>query len=134
MKGLWGKFKYRLSLSYGADSLNRFLLIISLLFMVINLFTRLLTVWCIAVAFYIYYLFRFFSKNYTARRKELAVYNGIKWRIKQKWSVFRRKWSERRTHKYFKCRRCSATLRVPKGKGSITVTCPKCREKMDKKT
>ena len=30
-------------------------------------------------------------------------------------------------YKYFKCKSCGAKLRVPKHKGKITITCPKCR-------
>ena len=30
-------------------------------------------------------------------------------------------------YKYFKCKTCGAKLRVPKHKGKITITCPKCR-------
>jgi len=134
MKNLWYKLKQRISVSYGDDSLNRFLLLTSLVFMILNLFLGFYPLWAMAVLLYVWYFFRFFSKNYTSRRRELAAYNGIKWRIKQKWGLLRRKFSERKTHKYFKCRRCSATLRVPKGKGSITGTCPKCGEKANKKT
>ena len=38
----------------------------------------------------------------------------------------------RKTHLYFKCNNCKANLRVPKGKGKIEVTCPKCKFKMIK--
>ena len=41
---------------------------------------------------------------------------------------------ERETHKYFKCKKCKAVLRVPKGRGKIEITCPKCRAKVIKKT
>lgn len=37
-------------------------------------------------------------------------------------------------HKYFKCPKCKARLRVPKGRGRITVTCPRCGNKFDKKS
>lgn len=134
MKKLWYSFKRRLSLSYGQDGLGRFLIITSLVFMVLNMFFGLFTLWITALLLYGWYFFRFFSKNFPARQRELALYNGIKYKLKSKLSFYRRKWRERKTHKHFKCRRCSANLRVPKGKGKITVTCPKCGEKIDKKT
>ena len=37
-------------------------------------------------------------------------------------------------HKYFSCPRCRQPVRVPKGKGKISITCPKCSEKFIKKT
>ena len=39
-----------------------------------------------------------------------------------------------RSHKYFRCPRCRQQTRVPKGKGKIAITCPKCKEKFIRKT
>ena len=39
-----------------------------------------------------------------------------------------------REHRYFDCPKCHQTVRVPKGKGKIAISCPKCREKFVKKT
>ena len=39
-----------------------------------------------------------------------------------------------RKHRYFTCPRCHQTVRVPRGKGKIAITCPKCKEKFTKKT
>ena len=37
-------------------------------------------------------------------------------------------------HKYFLCPNCKQTVRVPRGRGQITITCPKCKQKFDKKS
>ena len=39
-----------------------------------------------------------------------------------------------RKHKYFSCPKCRQSVRVPRGKGKIAITCPKCKEKFIKKT
>ena len=39
-----------------------------------------------------------------------------------------------RQHRYYTCPRCRQTIRVPRGKGKIAITCPKCKEKFIKKT
>ena len=39
-----------------------------------------------------------------------------------------------RQHRYFACPKCRQTVRVPRGKGKISITCPKCREKFIRKT
>ena len=37
-------------------------------------------------------------------------------------------------HRYYNCPRCHQQVRVPKGKGKISIPCPKCREKFIKTT
>ena len=39
-----------------------------------------------------------------------------------------------RRNRYFLCPRCRQTVRVPRGKGRILITCPKCKEKFQRKT
>lgn len=43
-------------------------------------------------------------------------------------------WDERKTTKFLKCPNCGQILSVPKGKGKIRVTCPKCRTKVETKS
>ena len=40
-------------------------------------------------------------------------------------------WKGRKTTAYLKCPNCGTVSRVPKGKGKIRVTCPKCHAKME---
>ena len=39
-----------------------------------------------------------------------------------------------RQHRYYDCPKCRQVVRVPRGKGKIAITCPKCREKFVRKT
>ena len=39
-----------------------------------------------------------------------------------------------REHRYFDCPKCRQMVRVPRGKGKISITCPRCKEKFVKKT
>lgn len=39
----------------------------------------------------------------------------------------RERLKQRKTHRFFKCPECGVTVRVPKGKGKIKITCPKCK-------
>ena len=41
-------------------------------------------------------------------------------------------WDNRKTTLYFKCKNCGQMLSVPRGKGKIRVTCPKCGTKVEK--
>lgn len=43
-------------------------------------------------------------------------------------------WKERKTSRFLKCPNCGQILSVPKGKGKLRVTCPRCRAKMETKS
>ena len=77
---------------------------------------------------------RAMSRNHTMRREELKKYSAIMKLITDKFSLWKTIWRERKTHVFFKCKNCGAVLRVPKGRGDIVVTCPKCKSKIDKHT
>ena len=57
-------------------------------------------------------------KRYQENRKFLQFFDRVK----------------DRDHRYFDCPKCRQVVRVPRGKGKIAITCPKCREKFIKKT
>jgi len=79
-------------------------------------------------------VFRIFSRNVTKRREEnykfLNLWNGIKTRFVN--------WRERRsmskTYKFFTCPSCKNKLRVPRGKGKIQITCPRCGQRFGGKS
>ena len=43
-------------------------------------------------------------------------------------------WDNRKTTMYFKCKNCGQILSVPRGKGRIRITCPRCGTKVEKKS
>lgn len=45
-----------------------------------------------------------------------------------------RMWRERDTTLFFRCKGCGAILSVPRGKGTLRVTCPKCGAKIEKQS
>ncbi len=47
---------------------------------------------------------------------------------------FRAQQQDKRYYKYFNCPNCNQKVRVPKGKGKIEITCPKCRTSFIRKT
>ena len=119
---------------YGTDDLFKYLIGISFAFLLISNIhgLRFLYYGFVVFAFWAYY--RCFSRNIGARRKELYKFTKIKTAFFS-WFTLRKKiWNERKTHKYFKCKKCKAVLRVPKGKGKIEVTCRVCKEKQIKKS
>ncbi|MBQ8859081.1 MAG: hypothetical protein IJ012_04750 [Clostridia bacterium] len=117
---------------YGGDSLNGFLLLAATVLFVLG-FAPVLWFFSIpAYALTLWALFRALSRNHYKRRAEEAKYLRLTGGIKKKWALCRKKWKERKTHRYYKCPHCHATLRVPKPKNRIVITCPRCRERVEK--
>lgn len=119
---------------YGVDHLSNFLLIISIILMTIGTFTELRLLNSIAYATLLLSYLRIFSKNvykrYDENQKFLRFWNPIK----LKFSGIITRIKHFRTHKYFKCTSCGKSLRVPRGKGRINVTCPHCHTKFEART
>lgn len=122
----------------GFDTLGFALIIayfaLSLVMSVLRFFAHLFAVrviyiglWAFSLVGLVFFFIRFFSRNFPKREKEnrafLKFYNGVKSRVR-----------DRKTHAFFKCPACKNTLRVPKGRGKITVTCPVCREKIQRRS
>lgn len=51
--------------------------------------------------------------------------------LKRQARTAKKMWKERKTKSFLKCPTCGTTLAVPKGKGKLIVTCPKCHTKME---
>lgn len=111
---------------YGTDRLNMVILctglVASLLSMMISVQPFNLIFWALSYGLMIWAIWRSLSRNtykrYQENRRFLQVYDRLK----------------DRQHRYFDCPKCRQTVRVPRGKGKISITCPRCREKFVKKT
>lgn len=78
-------------------------------------------------------VYRALSRNVTRRRAENSKFvtfmNPVFLWSKKKMSMLADS-----SHKYIKCPYCKAQLRLPKGKGKISVTCPVCKKEFVRKT
>ena len=119
---------------YGVDEFSRFLIKASLVFFVLNLLTGLRIFYYIFMITVIYNCFRVYSKNIYKRQQELSAYYVLKRQADSKLALQKRIWNERHTHKFFNCPKCKTTVRVPKGRGKIEITCPKCHNTFIKKS
>lgn len=126
---------YRLSYGrYGTDAFSRFLLIGGLGLFLIYLLFGIKLLYSLAIIMLFYNVFRSYSKNFERRRKELDIYLFYKGKFDSKFALQKRMWRERKTHKFFKCPACKTVVRVPKGRGKIEITCPKCHTNFIKKS
>lgn len=119
---------------YGYDELSRAMSIIALICLLVAMFTGWPLLSTVALILWVWALIRSYSKNIRKRQLERQSYLRLTGRIKGWFGTKKRAWSERKTHCYFKCPNCKKTLRVPKGKGKIKITCPECKTQITKKT
>lgn len=119
---------------YGSDELSSALIILGIVLLVIDIFAGLDILAYVTTALLAFVMFRTLSTNVTQRSKERDFYLRLVEKPK-KWLGFsQKKWSNRKTTTYFSCENCGASLSVPKGKGKIRVTCPKCHEQSIRKS
>lgn len=111
---------------YGTDKLNTTILGVGVAACIVSLFIKgtvaNLILISISYGLMFWAIFRSLSRNTYKRYRENRKYLMLLDRIKDK------------DHRYFDCPRCRQPVRVPKGKGKIAITCPKCKEKFIKKT
>ena len=118
---------------YGTDALNRALCIVSLVFILIGNFGSRLFYWAALVLLGISY-FRMLSYNREKRYGENIAYYRATQQVRTKMNQWKKRFSQRRYYHYYRCPRCRQQLRVPRGRGKIEITCPKCRERFIRKT
>ena len=81
-----------------------------------------------------YSYFRILSRNVSKRYEENQRYLNAKYRAVVKKNNLKKRWAQRSTYRFFKCPQCKQTVRVPKGRGKICITCPKCKTEFIKKS
>lgn len=118
---------------YGNDQLNTALLILYVALYVLYFLTRIELFYWISFVSILFALFRMFSRNPARRRAENAKFLKIAGPAIQ-WFRLRRTIHKDREHCYFKCPNCGQQLRVPRGKGKITVTCRSCGATFEEKS
>ena len=118
---------------YGGDQLNLLLMALYLLFYVVYLFTRLVLFEVLALILVIVSLYRSLSRDLERRRAENTRFLQIVRPVARRWSAFRTR-AHDREHRYFKCPNCGQLMRVPKGKGRITVHCRACGAAFEEKS
>ena len=111
---------------YGTDRLNMVILCTGLAASILSSLLKVsglnVIFWLLSYGLMFWAIWRSLSRNTYKRYQENRKFMQIVDRIKD------------RQHRYFDCPKCRQTVRVPRGKGKISITCPRCREKFVKKT
>lgn len=116
----------------GFDALSGFLLICAI---VVDAFSCILRIMHLfALAIFGIALWRIFSKDIAKRRAENYKFKNIKDDIQDAFEKHKFNRQQKKQFRFFNCPNCKNCLRVPRGKGTINITCPKCGTKFTKTT
>lgn len=119
---------------YGVDEMSLFMIRLALVIMIIACIPKLNMLSWLGWAFLVVGIYRSCSKKIAERSRERDWYLKKISKVQPKINTIKRMWTDRKTHRYFKCRNCKSWVRVPKGKGKIEISCTKCRTKMIRRT
>lgn len=99
-----------------------------------------------------YAAYRMFSKDVEKRERELQWFNGILYRAREffaplimsaarglaslsgKAGKHKMMFEQRKDFVFIKCPNCKNTLKLPRNKGRLSISCPVCRQEFIKKT
>ena len=134
----------------GADELTIVMGFVGIVIAMIGSIAHIQWLSWIAIAVIVIGVLRGLSKNIDARRKENAAFVAATANVpglgkfvaslgsgaaaanfERAKRTAKKMWKGRKTTAYLKCPNCGQMLSVPKGKGKIRVTCPKCHAKME---
>ena len=118
---------------YGVDQLNHSLIITALVMTVIGAISRVGLITLVGDVFLITALFRMLSKDRYRRQNENRIFMEKTGGLQREMSERVNRFQNRKKFRYFCCPKCRTKLRVPRGVGSVTITCKSCGEKFDRK-
>lgn len=119
---------------YGIDQFSRFILYACFAILIVTLFIHSAVLYLLAMAGIVYAYYRMFSRNLSRRYEENQYYLKLKYSFLRKFNIFKMRMKDRKTHRIYKCPGCSQKIRVPRGKGMISIKCPKCRIEFTRKS
>jgi predicted RNA-binding Zn-ribbon protein involved in translation (DUF1610 family) len=119
---------------YGADQLYRTTLIVSVVLVLLGMLPHMWLLQWVALVLLAWCYFRMFSRNIEKRYQENMKYLAWEQRVKGWWQDRKYRLEAGKDYRFFNCPQCGAHVRVPKGRGKIIITCPKCRKEFIKKT
>ena len=118
----------------GVDQLSQFLNTIVLIIFVVTLFVKWQPLYYFGLGLLIYIYFRVLSRNIPKRYAENQKFCNMRYDATIKWNNKKREWEQRKIYRFYRCPMCKQKVRVPKGRGRICITCPKCKEEFVRKS
>ena len=129
-----GKIQQFMRGRYGFDELSRMYLIMTIVLMILSMFVGNRWIYLLGLVLLVYCYYRALSKNLEKRRQENQKFCNIRYQSAVKRSAWKQHQEQKKIYRFYKCPQCRQKVRVPKGKGKICITCPKCRTEFIKKS
>lgn len=124
---LSNKFQQFMIGRYGIDTMSKNILYLVFALLIIGIFfPKIFIIRWIGIVLLFYIYFRMFSKNIYKRAAENQAYIAKTAGIRSWFFNRKNDFKVRKTHHIYKCPGCKQKIRVPKGKGKISIHCPKC--------
>lgn len=118
---------------HGPDQLTAALCFGSIFLYVVDLFAQTGILLLASAAMAIYALFRALSRNDALRSEENRKFVARTSQASQRARQAKARFDNRKQYKYVKCPSCRQWIRLPRGAGSVSVTCKHCRNSFDQR-
>lgn len=118
----------------GVDILSRDLSVFALILMVLDAVLQTNLLYFLGVLVFIVAIYRICSRNITKRATENRAYIAIREKFLG-WFRGKKQYSaSKKQYRYYKCSDCGQRVRIPRGRGKVEITCPKCGKHFIKKS
>ena len=132
------KFQMFMQGRYGVDQLSSFLIWAGVILAWMNLFSHIELLTIFSGVMIVWAYVRIFSRNINKRYAENQKFLDKTWGIRNFFAKikYRIKYGKQTQQPYhiYKCKKCGQKIRIPRGKGKIMVTCPKCKYQFKKRS
>lgn len=115
----------------GPDDLAVFSVNLAIVIVLVNVFARTGWLGWVGLALVAYAMFRIQSRNLGARARENEAFLRALGPVRPWVQNPRAAWAELHAYKHVRCTSCRQRVRVPRGKGRLRVTCPRCKTKFE---
>ena len=133
LSALGGRLRRFMSGRYGTDQLNLALLVLYLVLSLLGSATSFFLFNLLALIVVILAFFRMLSFDHYRRARENQLFLEKLQPVLRFFRQLRLRLTDRQ-HRYYRCPCCRQMLRVPRGRGKITIICPRCRTSIERRS
>ena len=124
---------------YGVDQFAKFTMGVALVSIVLAIFVNTGSsagslVDMLGLVAIVYTYFRIFSRNISKRAQENQKYLSATAKLRQRLNKEKNMMKQRKDYHIYTCPSCGQKVRIPRGKGKIEISCPKCHSKFVKRS